>query len=131
MYLLMPLAIFFALLTAVIFWPPYKVTGLIVDRLPLKRDVRSTWKLLLGIVLYAIWLILLVWFMGAMLGWWAALASVVVIPGVAMAGLHVRENWRATWDDVRRFFLLRSRGDLVDRLREEQRDLATRLDAIR
>jgi hypothetical protein len=68
---------------------------------------------------------------GAALGWWAAVASIVLIPGIALAGLHVRENWRSTWDDVRRFFLLRSRGDLVSRLREEQRDLASRLDAIR
>lgn len=131
MYLFLPIGIVFALFGAILFWPPYKLTGIIVDRLQLKRDVRSTWKLLIGIVLYAAWLILLVWLMGAAFGWWAALGSIVVIPGVAMAGLHVRENWRATWDDVRRFFLLRSRGDLVGKLREEQRDLATRLDALR
>jgi hypothetical protein len=86
---------------------------------------------LIGIVLYMTWLIALVWFVGTTLGWAAALASMVLIPGVALAGLHVRENWRSTLDDVRRFFLLRSRGDLVGRLRLEQKSLAERLEALR
>ena len=131
LYLLMPIGAVFALVGAVLFWPPYKLTGIIVDRLGLTRDTRSTWKLLLGIVLYLIWLIVVVWFMGAAFGWVAALASVLLIPGVAMVGLHVRENWRSTWDDVRRFFLLRSRGDLINKLREEQSSLARQLDALR
>ena len=131
LYLFLPLGAVLAVVGAVLFWPPYKVTGIIVDRLNLSRDVRSTWKLLIGIVLYLIWLVAVVWFIGTSLGWWAAIASIVVIPGFAVVGLHVRENWRSTWDDVRRFFLLRSRGDLVARLRDEQRDLATRLDALR
>ena len=131
LYLLLPFGAVFALVGAVLFWPPYKLTGIIVDRLRLPRDVLSTWKLLIGIVLYLIWLVVVVWFIGATVGWWAALASVVLIPAVALAGLHVRENWRSTWDDVRRFFLLRSRADLVGKLREEQRLLARRLEALR
>jgi glycerol-3-phosphate O-acyltransferase/dihydroxyacetone phosphate acyltransferase len=131
LYLFVPLGIVVAIVGAVAFWPPYKLTGIIVDRLPLAREVRSTWKLLIGIVLYLIWLIALVWFISANLGLVAALASIVLIPSVAIAGLHVRENWRSTWDDVRRFFLLRSRGDLIAKLREEQRDLAVRLEALR
>ena len=121
----------FALVGAVLFWPPYKLTGMIVDRLTLRRDVLSTWKLLIGIVLYLVWLVVVVWFIGATIGWWAALTSIVLIPAVGIAGLHVRENWRSTWEDIRRFFLLRSRRDLVSKLREEQSDLASRLDALR
>ena len=131
LYLFVPLGLVFAFVGAVVFWPPYKLTGIIVDRLGVVREARSTWKLLIGIVLYLFWLIAVVWFFGATLGWWAALASVVLIPAVAIVGLNVRENWRSTWDDVRRFFLLRSRDDLVEKLREEQKDLAQRLDALR
>ena len=131
LYLFLPIGIVFAIVGALLFWPPYKLTGIIVDRLRLQRDVQSTWKLLIGIVLYVVWLIGLFWFLGSMFGWVTALASAVLIPGVAMAGLYVRENWRSTWDDIRRFFLLRSRGDLVEKLREEQVDLAQRLDALR
>jgi glycerol-3-phosphate O-acyltransferase/dihydroxyacetone phosphate acyltransferase len=131
LYLFLPIGIVFAIVGAGLFWPPYKLTGMVVDRLRLQRDVQSTWKLLIGIVLYAVWLIGLFWLLGWMFGWVTALASAVLIPGVAMVGLYVRENWRTTWDDVRRFFLLRSRGDLVAKLREEQRDLAARLEALR
>ena len=131
LYLLMPIGVVFAVVGAVLFWPPYRLTGMIVDRLKLSRDVRSTWKLLIGIVLYLVWLVALLWFIGATLGWVAALASALLIPGVAMAGLHVRENWHSTWDDVRRFVLLRSRADLVGKLRDEQKSLASRLDQLR
>ena len=129
--LFLPLGVALALIGAVLFWVPYQLTGIIVDRIRLPRDVRSTWKLLIGIVLYATWLIALVWFLGSTFGWVAALASVVLIPGVAIAGLHIRENWRSTLDDVRKFFLLRTREDLIGKLREEQQALAERLDALR
>lgn len=131
LFLLLPLGAVVALAGAVLFWLPYQVTGLIVNRLGLARDVRSTWKLLVGVVLYLLWLIALVWFVWSMFGWFAAVGSVALIPGVAIAGLHIRENWRSTWSDVRRFFLLRSRRDLVRKLREEQKALANRLDQFR
>jgi 1-acyl-sn-glycerol-3-phosphate acyltransferase len=129
--LLLPLGIVFALIGAVLFWVPYRLTGIIVDRLRLEQDVRSTWKLLFGFVLYLTWFVALVWFIGATAGLAAAVASVLLIPGVAMVGLYMRENWRTTWDDIRRFLLLRSRRTLVYKLREEQEELAQRLDALR
>ncbi len=121
----------FAVAGAVLFWVPYQLTGIVVDRLRLKQDVQSTWKLLIGFVLYLLWLLFLIWFTWSTLGWAAALGSLFVIPGVAIAGLHIRENWRSTWNDARRFFLLRSRRDLVSKLREEQTFLAQRLDGLR
>jgi glycerol-3-phosphate O-acyltransferase / dihydroxyacetone phosphate acyltransferase len=131
LFLLLPIGIVVALVGAILFWVPYQLTGIIVNRLQLRQDVQSTWKLLIGFVLYLAWLVALVWLIGAAFGWLVALAGVIVVPGVAIAGLHVRENWRSTWDDARRFFFLRSRGDLVARLREEQTLLAQRLDALR
>ena len=131
LFLLLPLGIVLALVGAVLFWVPYQLTGIIVNRLQLKQDVQSTWKLLIGFVLYLAWLVALVFMIAGAFGWLVALASVIVIPGVAIAGLHVRENWRSTWDDARRFFFLRTRGDLVRKLAEEQTALAQRLDALR
>jgi glycerol-3-phosphate O-acyltransferase / dihydroxyacetone phosphate acyltransferase len=131
LFLLLPLGMVVATVGAVLFWVPYQLTGIIVNRLRLQQDVQSTWKLLIGIVLYLAWLVALVVLIGAALGWLAALASVIAIPAVAVAGLHVRENWRSTWHDARRFFFLRSRADLVETLRQEQTSLAGRLDAIR
>jgi 1-acyl-sn-glycerol-3-phosphate acyltransferase len=129
-HLLLPLGAVFAVLGAALFWVPYRLTGVIVNRLRLDEDVRSTWKLLIGIVLYALWLAVLVAVMGATTGWLAAMLTLVLVPVVAMTGLRVRERWRAARDDARRFFLLRSRQSLVENLRVRQRLLAKRLDEL-
>jgi hypothetical protein len=129
--LLMPLGIVFAVVGAALFWIPYQLTGMIVNRLRLEQDVRSTWKLLIGIVLYALWLIALVIVAGTTFGWVGALLTAVGVPAVALTGLQVRERWQLAWTDARRFFLLRSRGSLIARLRSEQKDLAARLERLR
>ena len=68
----------------------------------------------------------------AAVGWGlvAGLALLLALPAVGMLGLAVRERWRGAWSDARRFFLLRSRGALVDALRETQRELGVRLQAL-
>jgi len=114
-----------------LFWVPYQLTGVIVNRLRLDVDVRSTWKLLIGIVLYTLWLLALIIVAGTTFGWLGALLTAVGVPAVALIGLQVRERWRASWNDVRRFFLMRSRRSLIAKLRSEQKDLATRLESLR
>jgi len=131
LHLFMPLGIVFAVVGAALFWVPYQLTGIIVNRLRLEEDVRSTWKLLIGIVLYALWLVALVVVAGTTFGWGAALLTAVGVPVVAMIGLLVRERWQSAWADARRFFLLRSRGSLIAKLRSEQKDLAVRLESLR
>ena len=130
-HLLMPFLVVIAVVGAALFWVPYQLTGMIVNRLRLVQDVRSTWKLLIGIVLYAFWLIALVIVAGATLGWVAALLTAVGVPAVAMIGLLVRERWQLAWSDARRFFLLRSRRSLIEKLREDQNELAARLERLR
>jgi len=120
-----------AVVGAALFWVPYQLTGVIVNRLRLDVDVRSTWKLLIGIVLYKLWLLALIIVAGTTFGWLGALLTAVGVPAVALIGLQVRERWRASWNDVRRFFLLRSRGSLIQKLREEQKALAARLERLR
>ena len=131
LHLFMPIGMVFAAVGAALFWVPYQLTGMIVNRLRLEVDVRSTWKLLIGIVLYALWLVALVILAGTTFGWVAALLTVVLVPAVAMIGLLVRERWQSAWSDARRFFLLRSRGSLIAKLRSEQKDLAVRLEGLR
>jgi len=130
-HLLLPLGIVLAVVGAALFWVPYQLTGVIVNRLRLDVDVRSTWKLLIGIVLYKLWLLALIIVAGTTFGWLGALLTAVGVPAVALIGLQVRERWRASWNDVRRFFLLRSRGSLIQKLREEQKGLAVRLERLR
>jgi len=131
LHLFMPLGIVFAVVGAALFWIPYQLTGMIVTRLRLEEDVRSTWKLLIGIVLYTVWLVALMIVAGTTFGWGAALLTAVGVPAVAMIGLLVRERWQSAWADARTFFLLRSRGSLIAKLRSEQKDLAARLEKLR
>ena len=112
------------------FYVPYRATGMIVDRRKLKHDEQSTWKLLLGIVIYGLWIIGLSVAAAAIWDWWMGLITLAALPIVGMTGLAVRERFRGAWDDARRFFLLRSRRHLVASLLAEQTRLAARLRAL-
>lgn len=130
LHLLLPVGLVLAGVSAALFWPPYRLTGIVVDRLQLEQDVRSTWKLLLGFVLYAVWVLLVAVSAGVIWGLGAFLVLLVGMPMVGMLGLLVRERWRHAWSDARRFFLLRSRQSLVAALRERQQDLGRRLEEL-
>jgi hypothetical protein len=129
-HLLLPLAALLAAAGMLAFYPPYRATGWIVDRVRLKEDERSSWKLLVGIGVYGGWLAAATAVGGLAWGWWAAGVILLGLPVTGMVGLTVRERWRGSWDDARRFFLLRSRRDLVAALRAEQVDLAARLETL-
>ena len=128
--LVMPLAAIVALAGWVIFLVPYQLTGVIVDRFRLEPDTRSTWKLLVGLAVYIVWLVALVAVAWAIGGIVAATVAVVALPAVGMLGLLVRESWRGSWQDARRWFRLRSRRDVMDTLRAEQAELGRRLTSL-
>ena len=128
--LVLPLWLVLGVAGWALFVVPYQLTGIIVGRVRLEADTRSTWKFLVGGGLYIVWVIALAVLAGLTWNLWAALSVVVAVPAVGMAGLLVRERWRGAWDDVRRFRLLRGRRRLFDMLRAEQRTLADRLDRL-
>jgi 1-acyl-sn-glycerol-3-phosphate acyltransferase len=112
-----------------LWWPPYRLTGLVAEHVPGERDIRSTYKLFGGLVIYLLWLLLLAWF--AADGGAGAVAAVLIgAPAIGLAGLWVRERWRESWLDARRFFLLRRRPYLLKDLRRRQHEIAERLDAL-
>lgn len=126
----LPVWLLFGVVGWLLFLLPYQLTGMIVGRVTLEADTRSTWKFLVGGALYILWVIGLAVAAGLTWNLWAALSVLVAVPAVGMAGLLVRERWRGAWDDVRRFALLRGRRRLLDMLRAEQRALADRLDGL-
>ena len=139
LYLLAPVALVLALSGWLLFYVPYQVTAWIVSRVRLKPDERSTWKMLVGIGVYAVWVGTVAGAAGAagaagvggvLRGVGLGLAVLLGVPAIGMLGLIVRERWRGAWADARRFFRLRSRRDLVAQLREERRTLGARLDAL-
>jgi hypothetical protein len=93
-------------------------------------DQRSSYKLLVGISVYAVWVLGLAVAGAITFNVWVGLGVLLGVPALGMAGLVIRERWRGAWGDVRRFVLLRSRRPLVDTLRATQRDLGVRLDAL-
>jgi 1-acyl-sn-glycerol-3-phosphate acyltransferase len=129
-HLAMPPSLALAIAGLLLFLVPYQVTGAIVSRLRLQVDTRSTWNLLLGLAIYAVWVALLA--LAAAL-WRGPLAAALVViggPVIGIAGLVVRERWRGAWIDARRFFTLRSRAELIAALRARQRELAEGLKAL-
>ncbi len=130
LHVLAPLELLAAVTGAICFWVPFHVTGQVVRRIPLEVDLRSTWKLLVGLVVYSVWVLLLALLVGVVFGVWASLLALALIPLLGIAGLQARQRWRDAWDDARRFFLLRSRRDLVQSLRVRQRELGVRLDSL-
>ncbi|HEX6645375.1 MAG TPA: 1-acyl-sn-glycerol-3-phosphate acyltransferase [Gemmatimonadales bacterium] len=112
-----------------LWWPPYRLTGLIVDRLAPSRDVRASYRLVGGAALYLLWLVALVVLAARYDGAALAIAVAFGAPLVGLAGLAVRERWRAAWLDVRRWFLLRGRRSLLRDLGRRQWEIAERLDA--
>ena len=111
----------------VLYWLPRHVTGRLVKIARPDHYQRSTFALMIGIVVYAVWLTL--W---ELLTWWAAgpvaaLVGVIFWPLMGLTGVWVRERWRGSWADIRSFFLLRSRRNLIRSLKTRQRELAGRL----
>jgi 1-acyl-sn-glycerol-3-phosphate acyltransferase len=138
LYLLAPFALVVAVAGWALFFVPYHVTGWMVRRVRLKVDERSTWKMLVGIGVYAVWVAAVAAAVAAVTAV-AALPAVTAVVGlgvlvgmpvIGMTGLVVRERWRGAWRDARRFFVLRSRRTLVAGLRDERGQLARRLQAL-
>ncbi|MGE5925798.1 MAG: 1-acyl-sn-glycerol-3-phosphate acyltransferase [Gemmatimonadota bacterium] len=114
----------------VLWWPPYRFTGLVTDRLGGSRDIRATYRLAGGIVIYALWLALLVTAAAIWIDGPTAALVAVGVPALGLAGLWIREHWRAAWLDARRWFLLRGRRSLLRDLGRRQWEIAERLDAL-
>lgn len=133
LYLAAPAALALAATGWVLFLVPYRVTGWLVDRVRLRVDERSSWKMLVGMGVYALWTAAVTAVAAVVAGgtrWRGMLIGLTVLlgmPVVGMAGLVVRERWRGTWRDVRRFYLLRSRRRLMSALLTERENLAVRL----
>lgn len=114
-------------LGSALFWPPYRAVGLIADRVRVSEDLRSTYKLVAGMVLFTLWWVVLV-ALGALLsGWEMALALALGTPLLGLLTLELQARWELALEEARRFAVLRLRPERVRQLGERQRDLAARL----
>jgi glycerol-3-phosphate O-acyltransferase / dihydroxyacetone phosphate acyltransferase len=110
-----------------IFWPPYRAVAAVAARADVTHDVRSTYKLVAGIVFFSTWWLLLTAATAWWGGWPGALGVFVALPLLGLATLELQDRWAAALDDARRFALHRLRPGLVRELRQRQDELAERL----
>ncbi len=57
------------------FWPAYRITGVVIDRIALDIDVQGTYKFLLGLVLLPAWLAATLVLAAVVAGGWGVLAA--------------------------------------------------------
>lgn len=127
----LPLELGVAALGAAIFWTPYKLTELAMGRAPTDGASRATFKLVAGAALFLVWIVLLGALAWKLAGWTAGIATLALLPVLALATLTLLERSSDAWGDARRFFLLRSRARALEDLRIRQKDLAHRLSGLR
>ena len=109
---------------------PYHVTGLLTRVARPPATQRSTYQILIGALVYTLWIVLLAAGVGTRLGiGWGALTC-LLLPVIGVVGMWIRERWCGYWGDMRRFFLIRSRVYLIGQLQARQRDLAVKLDGL-
>ncbi len=111
----------------VVYFIPYRLTGVLAARMVKDDDVRATFKLLVGTVLHTVWTLAIAVFAWLRFGPGAGLLVAVGLPLLGYVAVHVADRWRQATGEARRFFLRTSRPALLDDLRRRQHDLALRL----
>ena len=117
-------------LGAALFWLPYRLSGAIGSATAPRSSALSTHTILYGAAVFALWIVLLAVLAGLVGGLALGLIALLVLPVWALATLGMRERWRESWTDARRFFALRKYRERVRELKAEQRALAERLAAV-
>lgn len=120
-----------ALLAALFWLPPYRLTGALARRASPPTDIVATHKVLTGAVLHLCWLGLLAVAAGVVFGWPAAGAVVAALPLLGAVALWTHGRWTAAEHAARRFLTRGRRPELLHELRERQRNLAERLEQLR
>lgn len=119
-----------ALVGVILFWLPYRATGWMEARARPSRDIRATFKVLVGAALHAAWTVALALAIGWRWGWGAGVAALVALPLLAFLTVVILEMWRRASGEAHRFVLRRRRADAIAEVRARQRALAERLAAL-
>jgi 1-acyl-sn-glycerol-3-phosphate acyltransferase len=111
-------------------WPPYRATGALATRLAPDQDTLATFKAAIGILLFAVWIGVTSLVVGqvAGAGWgWVSLPAFTALAFLTLRLEEARQRLRA----ARRVSTWRTRkSEVLELLREEQRQLAGELDDV-
>jgi 1-acyl-sn-glycerol-3-phosphate acyltransferase len=113
-----------------IFFVPYRLTGIVERRARPRDDVRATHKVLAGAIVFPLWIVVVSLLIGAMAGSLAGLLSLAGLPALGLFTLGLREQWAQARVEASRYLTLRRRRETIEPIREQQRELATRLKAV-
>ena len=116
-----------AVVGMILYFVPYRLTGVLADRARPKEDIRATFKMLVGAALHIVWTVMLAVAAGWIFGWGWGVAALVLLPLLALLTVVVIDMWRRASGEARRFFVRARRGEALLELRERQRDLARQL----
>jgi 1-acyl-sn-glycerol-3-phosphate acyltransferase len=121
-----------SILGAIFFWIPKQITVRVAAWVAAKEgdDAVVTHRVLLGGIVFPVWIAATSAMVWAQWGWMAGVLAVVVQPAWAFAALAVGERRQVMWTAVRRYLLRRLIGDRLEPLRERQRALASKLRAL-
>jgi 1-acyl-sn-glycerol-3-phosphate acyltransferase len=114
-----------------LFFVPYRLTGIIAPSVVRQHDVLATAQVFTGLAVYGIWVIAFAAFAWNAAGPLAAALTVISMPALAVAGLFAIERETAVVDAVRAWWLLRrAHHDTQARLRRRRSELADVLDDV-
>ncbi len=123
-------ALVMGVIGGVMFWIPFQVTSKLSQSANLPVDQRATFNLLVGIIVYGIWIAAVATIAARTTSITTGVIIGAILPIFGMIGLLIRERWRGAWRDVRRYFTFRSRRELIDALALRQRKLAGELSEL-
>ncbi|MBX9927918.1 MAG: 1-acyl-sn-glycerol-3-phosphate acyltransferase [Gemmatimonadaceae bacterium] len=121
-----------AALAVLLFRFPQELTSFVAGKAAEAEgpDAIPTFRILGGAVIFTVWGLLLTALAGWLGGWGWALAVVVGLPLLGIAGLLVTEWQRLSWRSLRRFFVRHIERERIETLRAAQRDLGARMQAL-
>src|SRR5688500_17560194 len=114
----------------IVFFVPYRLTGIVEKRARPRDDVRATHKLLAGAIVFPLWIVTLSLVLGAVAGPIAGIVTLVGLPALGLFTLGLHEQWREAGVEAARYLTLKRRREMIEPLREQQRELAVRLKAV-
>jgi 1-acyl-sn-glycerol-3-phosphate acyltransferase len=115
------------LLSAVVFGVPYVLVDRVAENRWVAPDIRATVKVLGGLVIYLAWLVLLTVLAAMYAGNMAALATAVLLPLLAIAGVFAWERELSALSSVRTWWALQQTSPRALRLLRRRQEALTRL----
>jgi hypothetical protein len=116
----------------ILFWVPYRATGMVGERARKRgADLVSTNRVIGGAIIFGVWIALLSAAAAFLWGPRLGLVALTALPILGVIALLVHESLRNALRDAQRFFRVSRKSGALEELRARQHALALRLDELR